>query len=153
MSESYDFYFNAAKALWDTPLPRLEELRATGRPDPLKRAADTTLRIKAEFMTPDSFNVEGAAVNKLAAALRDDPGFTAEVAKGVTGGAGLQARKGPPVRRTAAEKHSRSQTWRVAIWIIAGTAAILLLLEIIAIAGFDVANPIGNLIEILQQQN
>ena len=152
MAGTVDFYADVAKALWDTPLPRLEELRLTGRPEALKRAAGTTLRIKGEFMTPDTFNIEGAAVNKLAAALREDPDFTVEVATGVLKGAGLQMPTRQPVRRTAAERRSRSQTWRVAIWIIAATALILGLLEILAVAGFDVTNPIGDLIDRLQQQ-
>lgn len=138
MAGGFHIYYEAARALWSMPTHRLEEMAAKGEPAH-RRAALTTLRVKAEFMTPEAFASERAAVTKVASSLAQDPEYTMDKAIKQTGGKiqPLAADRSRPPRR-----RMKTTTW------VAITAGVLLLiLDVLATAGVPVPTPIGDVID------
>ena len=145
MAEPLQFYLDAARALWDMPMARLEELRASGDPAALRRVAGDTLLVKAQFLTPDGLADERKALAILAASLQDDPEFSIDLALRVTG------QNNPSRSRARAQAavsaRTRSHRWRPLLWTTLIAAAVLVALEVLAAAGVGVPHPISEVIE------
>lgn len=138
MAGGFHLYYEAARALWNLPTSRLEEMAATGD-HAHRRAALVTLRVKSEFMTPEAFASERAALTKVASSLSQDPEYTMDMAIRQTGGKirSLATEEARPARR-----HLSPMTW------FAITAGVLLLiLDVLATAGVPVPTPIGDVID------
>ena len=144
MAGGFHLYYEAARALWNLPLQRLEALASEAESPGRRRAAAATLRLKSDFMNPLEYGTERAAVTKLAAVLSEDPEFTMDMALNT---ANLSRKR--PVKvlvQSGVAGRSRRST-RMWIAIIAGV--VLLILDVLATAGAPVPTPIGDLIDLL----
>ena len=143
MAGGFQFYFDAANTLWDTPSQELYSLARTGDPEAMRRAAEATLRLKAEFMTPEAFTHERAALTKLASALSDDPEFTIDLALRLRG----KKVSAPPPHAERIKWVTRRSPRSVLLWIGIIAGVFLLILDVLATAGVPVPTPIGDLID------
>ena len=152
MAGPFQFYFDAATALWNTPMKKLYSMSQGEANDPMKRAADLTLRQKAEFMTPEAFSEERAALTKLTSALANDPLITMDAALKIsrTRGSGRGASSSP---RPPLKGAPRSRSWKVALWVSVIAATLLLAMDVLATAGVPVPSPIGVLIDRFSSDN
>lgn len=148
MGGTFQFYLDAAKALWEAPIARLEQLSATGDPEALRRAAGDALMMKAEFMTPDGVGDERKAIAILAAGLQDDPEFTLDVAVRLSGShTPRRASNSRSTQHLEPATASPSSRRRTVLVTVAVAIAALLALEVLATAGAAVPNPIGDVID------
>lgn len=148
MPDAFDPYLDAAVALWELPLSRLEELRGPGQPEAFRRAAHDTLIIKAEFITPDAVRDERRALSILAASLQDDPEFTVDLALRLAGRSGIpQKISGAPTAVARVTVPSSRPRRTKILWATVVAAGFLLALEVLAAAGVRVPNPIGEIME------
>ena len=150
MAGSFHFYFDAATALWRTPLKQLSETAKDGEPVALRRAAEATLRVKNRYMTPEMFTSERAAITQLASTLSNDPEFTLDLAlklgRPFSEDAGAKGGKRSP-QRSRLTARPEARRWRVALWVAVTAAAFLLILDVLATAGVPVPTPIGQMID------
>ena len=143
MAGGFQFYFDAASGLWDTPSQELYSLARTGEPEAVRRAAEATLRLKAEFMTPEAFTHERAALTKLASALSEDPEFTVDLALRLSG----KKVSAPPPHAERIKWVTRRSPRSVLLWVGILAGFFLLMLDVLATAGVPVPTPIGDLID------
>jgi hypothetical protein len=130
--------------LWALPPERLAnlasgELTAT---QSVRDAAQMALGVKREFLSPEDFGSEGAALDRLAASLAMLPDFSLqEIA--IASGRGPIHRPQQPAEVAARPTRSRNRVLRVVV-----VAMILLLaLEALAQAGVGVVSPIGAVVD------
>src|SRR5688500_14450335 len=142
MAGGFQFYYEAARALWDMPSKRLELLAKEAEPPARRRAATTALRLKAEFMAPEAFANEHSAVTKLAAALSEDREFTMDMALRMA----KSSSQGPSrvLVQSGVARRSRRATM---MWIAVSAGILLLVMDVLATAGLPVPTPIGDLID------
>lgn len=141
MAGTFHIYYAAAKALWDMKTQRLEAMTREGGSPALRRAATTTLRLKASFVTPEEFGDERSIVTKLAAMLSDDREFTMDMALRLGGSS--QGKTKVLVQSGVARPTGLSK----GMWIAISAAVILLVLDVLATAGVPVPTPIGDVID------
>ena len=152
MAGPFQFYFDAASALWNTPMKKLYAMSQGDPNDPTKRAADLTLRQKAEFMTPEAFSEERAALTKLTNAMANDPLITMDAALQLSRTLGAR-RTGSSPQRTPLKGAPRSRPWKIALWVSVIAATLLLAMDVLATAGVPVPSPIGVLIDRFSSDN
>lgn len=142
MAGGFHIYYEAAEALWNMPNNRLEEMaRGDGAPG-RRRAATTTLRLKAEYVSPEVFGNERSSISKLAGTLNDDPAFTMDMALGM-GTPALKRSRKAVVQSGVARPSGLSRT----MWLAITAGVILLLMDMLATAGVPIPTPIGIVID------
>ena len=142
MAGGFHIFYEAAEALWNMPNHRLEEMaRGDGSP-PNRRAATATLRLKAEYVSPEVFGNERSSITKLAGLLNDDPGFTMEMALRTSAPARKKSSK-VLVQAGVARPTGLSRT----MWVAITAGVILLLMDVLATAGIPIPTPIGIVID------
>lgn len=142
MAGGFHIYYEAAEALWNMPNNRLEEMaRGDGAPG-RRRAATTTLRLKAEYVSPEVFGNERSSISKLAGTLNDDPAFTMDMALGM-GAPALKRSRKAVVQAGIARPSGLSRT----MWLAITAGVILLLMDVLATAGVPIPTPIGIVID------
>lgn len=141
MAGGFHYYFDAARALWEMPSGELYSL-ARGESDAMQRAAELTLRLKAEYVTPESFRDERSVLAKLASALSEDPEFSFDLALQLGEG-----RSGPTSVPEEIQWVTRRSRKSVMLWVAIVAAVTLLLLDVLATAGVPVPTPIGDLLD------
>jgi hypothetical protein len=142
MAGGFHIYYEAAEALWDMPNHRLEEMaRGDGAPG-RRRAASKTLRLKAEYVSPEVFGNERSSISKLAGVLSDDPAFTMDMALRIGGSARQRSRK-TVLQAGVVIPSGRSRT----MWLAITAGVILLMMDVLATAGVPIPTPIGMVID------
>ena len=142
MAGGFHIYYEAAEALWNMPNHRLEEMaRGDGAPG-RRRAATTTLRLKAEYVSPEVFGNERSSISKLAGALSDDPAFTMDMALGMGEPARKRSRKAD-LQAGIITPSGLSRT----MWLAITAGVILLMMDVLATAGVPIPTPIGTVID------
>lgn len=142
MAGGFHIYYEAAEALWNMPNKRLEEMaRGDGAPG-RRRAATTTLRLKAEYVSPEVFGNERSSISKLAGVLSDDPAFTMDMALRMGGPARQRSRK-TVVQAGIVIPSGRSRV----MWLAITAGVILLMMDVLATAGVPIPTPIGIVID------
>jgi hypothetical protein len=137
-------YADAARLLWDLPPERLAnlasgELTAT---QSVRDAAQMALGVKREFLKPEDFGSEGAALDRLAANLAMLPDFSLQEISMASGRGTIHAAP-RPTEVTARPRRSRTRIVRIVL-----VASILLLaLEALAQAGVGIVSPIGVVVD------
>lgn len=142
MGGIFHYYFEAARALWETPSEELYAYARRGDSDAMRRAAELTLRLKAEYVTPEAFRDERTVLTRLASALSEDPQFPMDLA--VKLGRSRSAAAAP---REDIRWVTRRSPRSVALWITVAAAVSLLVLDVLATAGAPVPTPIGDLLD------
>jgi len=144
MGGIFQFYFDAATALWDMPMTHLETMATASESRPMRRAAEAAIQLKTEHMTPEGIS-ERAAVTRLASLLANDREFTLDLATqlGARVGPTRTARQHPSAR----VDHNPRRARKVALGVAIAAGASLLLLDVLATAGVRVPNPIGRVID------
>jgi hypothetical protein len=137
-------YADAARLLWDLPPDRLAnlasgELTAT---QSVRDAAQMALGVKREFLSPEDFGSEGAALDRLAGSLAMLPDFSLqEIA--IASGRGPIQHTPPSANVAARPTRSRNRVLRVVVVAL----LLLLALEALAQAGVGVVSPIGAVVD------
>ena len=141
MGGPFHYYFDAAQALWEMPSQELYSLARGNEPEAVQRAAELTLRLKAEYVTPEAYRDERTTLTKLASELSNDPEFGLDLALGIA-------------RRGAGPKVPQDIRWvtrpsrkSIALWVTVVAAVTLLVLDVLATAGVPVPTPIGDLLD------
>ena len=142
MAGGFHIYYEAAEALWDMSNHRLEDMARGDESPGRRRAAANTLRLKAEFVSPEAFGNERSSISKLAGVLSDDPAFTMDMALRVGGSARQRSRKAV-VQAGIVIPSGRSRV----MWLAITAGVILLLMDVLATAGVPIPTPIGTVID------
>lgn len=142
MGGGFHYYFDAARALWDMPSQELYSLARSDQSEAVQRAAELTLRLKAEYVTPEALRDERSALTRLASALSDDPEFTIDMALTIGNRRRATTRVPQDIQWT-----TRRSPKAILLWVAVTSAVALLVLDVLATAGVPVPTPIGNLLD------
>jgi hypothetical protein len=142
MAGGFHIYYEAAEALWEMSSKRLEEMAREDASAGNRKAAMATLRLKAEFVSPEAFGNERSSISKLAGLLNDEPGVTLETAM----------RLGTPARKRSTKTLVQAGVVRPSglsrtMWLAITAGVVLLLMDVLATAGVPVPSPIEAIIE------
>jgi hypothetical protein len=136
-------YADAARLLWDLHPDRLHKL-ASGEVETtrsVRDAAQMALGAKREFLSPEDFGSQEAALERLGASLAMLPDFSLQEIAIASGHAPI--RRTAPTSTVVASTHSRHRILRVALIVL----TLLLGLEALARAGISVPSPIGIVVD------
>lgn len=142
MGGVFHYYFDAARALWEKPSEELYAFARGGDSDAMRRAAELTLRLKAEYVTPEAFRDERTVLTRLASALSEDPEFPMDLAVKLGRARSANAPQSQDIRWV-----TRRSRRSIMLWVAVASAVALLVLDVLATAGAPVPTPIGDFLD------
>lgn len=145
MQRDPQVYTDAAKMLWDLAPEQLSALASgrAGASQGVRDAAHMALGVKREFLAPEEFGSEQAALDRLGANLAMLPDFSLQEIALACGRGPVRQMPRPTTVALEPKNPTRRRVLRVALV----TLVLLLVLEALAMAGLPVPSPIGTVVE------